>query len=355
MRRFSGIVLLALGVAAVAWLQGRRAEETLAEWERLPEGIMGTSCRLEAVGRPSEARQAEARLDAAEGELRRLEALLSTWIDASEVSRLNALDAGESLAVSPATAEVLAAAQRMHRDTSGAFDVTAGAVIELWRNADGDEAPPTPEAIRAARDASAWSDFELDGERVVKRRGTGHLDIDGVAKGYAIDRALSRLQAEGAKGGLVEVGGDLRVFGASVDGGRWRVGLQSPFEERVWGTVELSDGAVCTSGDYRRFVTVGGRRYSHIVDPRSGLPVEGVPSVTVIAADAVTADAWATALSVDGPEGLARLAPGVEALMVVGTPEAPRLLASDGLADHRVTVEGELEVVPRRSAEEGEG
>ncbi len=347
MRRFGGVVLLAVALALAAWWSSQRSEETLALWERHPEGVMGTTCRLEVAMPARDGRRAEALLDSAEAELRRLEATLSTWIDGSELSSLNALGAGGEVVVSKPTADVLAAALRMHRETAGAFDVTAGAVFELWRDADGADQPPSAEAIREAREASSWSDFELEQNRLLKLRGTGRFDVAGVAKGYAVDRALARLQSEGAVGGLVEIGGDLRVFGRAGDAGYWRVGVQSPFEERLFGAVELSDGAVCTSGDYRRFVTIGGRRYSHIVDPRTGLPVEGVPSVTVIAADAVTADAWATALSVDGVHGLTHLAPGVEALLVVGAADAPRLVASDGLMDHRVTVEGEVEVVER--------
>ena len=162
------------------------------------------------------------------------------------------------------------------------------------------------------------------------------MDVDGIAKGYAIDRALEVLRVSGASGGLVEVGGDLRVFGKGLDGGLWPVGIRSPWHDRSLGQLDLADAAACTSGGYARYIEIDGRRFAEILEPRTARPLEvgagsGVVSTTVLAPDALTADAWATALTVLGPEGL-ELLPGdggIEALLIIGDEESHRFVATD--------------------------
>jgi thiamine biosynthesis lipoprotein len=187
--------------------------------------------------------------------------------------------------------------------------------------------------------------IELSKSGARKSCNTAAVDLSGIAKGYAIDRALSILRESGAAGGLVEVGGDLRVFGIDPDGKDWAVGIRSPFEDRAWGQIELTDGAVCTSGDYARYVEVEGQRFSEVIDPRTGRPATLASSVTVVAGDAMTADAWATALTVLGPKGLELLPTGerIEALIVsVDEAGSHQVRASRGFADLLVSSEFEL-------------
>jgi len=194
----------------------------------------------------------------------------------------------------------------------------AESLADLAREKGVDVGPDAGREIAAARAASSWEQLELTAEGARKRSASVQVDLGGIAKGYAIDRALESLRARGLAGGLVEVGGDLAVFGTAPDGRAWEIAVRDPRSEAVWGTLRLRAGAVCTSGDYARYVEIEGRRHSHIVDPRSGQPADRAASVTVVAPDATTADAWATALAVLGPEGLPLLpAPGtVEALLV---------------------------------------
>ncbi|MCL4838422.1 MAG: FAD:protein FMN transferase [Thermoanaerobaculia bacterium] len=330
---FAAVALL----AAVAWWRLDTAAE-LVFTERRPVGVMGTTCTLGAVTPARDAARAAEALAAAEGVLRRIEAAMSTWIDASEISRLNAAAAGVAVPLSRDTRAVLAHARRFHELTGGAFDVTCRPLLELWRRAAEQGIPPTPEAIATARAASSWELFALGEEGATKGAASARVDLGGIAKGYAADEALRVLRARGLAGGLVEIGGDLAVFGDGPDGGPWSIAVRDPRRAGVWGTIALREGAVCTSGNYARFVEIAGERHSHIVDPRDGRPADRAASITVVAPDATSADAWATALAVLGPEGLARLpADGsVQALLVglgddgllraAATPALPNLL-----------------------------
>lgn len=310
-----------------------------------PVGVMGTRTSLAVVLPGEEANLGRDMLGAAEAELRRIEALMSTWIEGSEISSLNTAPANESVALSADSQEVLRIARQLFGETEGAFDVTCRPLIERWRRAGEDGQLPTEEELTERRQASDWSQIELSNQEARKSRHTACVDLSGIAKGYAIDQALSILRRRGAAGGMIEVGGDLRVFGVGPEGEEWSVGIRSPFEDRAWGEIELTDGAVCTSGDYARYVEIDGQRYSEVIDPRSGRPAEAASSVTVVADNATTADAWATALTVLGPGGLKLLPPGerIEALIVsVDEAGSHQVRTSRGFGDLLVSSEFEL-------------
>lgn len=310
-----------------------------------PVGVMGTRTSLAVVLSGEETNRGRDILSAAEAELRRIEALMSTWIDGSEISRLNAAAANEPVALSADSQEVLRLARQLFDDTEGAFDVTCRPLIERWRRVGDEGRLPPNEELAERRQASDWSQIELFKQGARKSRNTACVDLSGIAKGYAIDQALSILRESGAAGGLVEVGGDLRVFGSGPEGEDWAIGIRSPFEDRAWGEIALNDGAVCTSGDYARYVEVDGQRFSEVIDPRTGRPATRVSSVTVVAGDAATADAWATALTVLGSNGLELLPAGerIEALIVsVDEAGSHQVRASRGFVDLLVSSEFEL-------------
>lgn len=325
------VILVLVLLAGWAFLQTRQGVTSLLVYQDEPVGIMGTNCNLVVVSDRDQADEAGAILASAESELRRLEALLSTWIEASPISRFNESSADQPIEFPPELAEVLSASRVLHRDTQGVFDITARPLIELWRLAAETGIPPSPEHLHAARAESNWDHIRLAGRTASKLLTTTRVDIDGIAKGYAIDRALAILQGSEARGGLVEVGGDLRVFGESPESDFWTVAIRSPFQDRPWAEIELQEGAVCTSGDYARFIEISGQRFSHIIDPRTGLPTDETHAVTVVGPDAASADAWATALSVLGPAGLELLEDNdLEALIVTGEPEDYRLHITPG-------------------------
>lgn len=296
---------------------------------RQPTGIMGTTCTLVAWADTHAA--VAAALAAAEAVLRDQEALFSTWREASPVSRLNAAPVGRCPAPA-ALVSLLARCHQIHAATGGAFDPGCGPAVALWRQAAVDHRLPSATAIDAACKGSSVTDFSPEPAAVIKHRADARLDLGGIAKGEAIDRAVAVLAAGGCRGGIVDLGGDLRVFGGRPDGGPWRVGIRSPWQRGLYGFIELADGAVATSGSYLRGHWIGGQRYDHVIDPRSGRPAAaGVASATVIAADTATADAWATALVVLGPAGLDRLPAGIEALLLPGPrPAATAAVTSPG-------------------------
>jgi thiamine biosynthesis lipoprotein len=227
---------------------------------------------------------------------------------------------------------VLTLGQELHSSTKGTFDITARPLIEIWRRAGKQGLLPSRDDLIAARAESNWSHIHLAAEGVSKELSSTRVDVDGIAKGYAIDQATAVLQRSGAPGGMVEIGGDLRLFGETPDAKPWNVAIRSPFEEASWAEIEILEGAVCSSGDYARFIEIEGRRYSHIIDPRSGRPTEESHAVTVVGTDAATADAWATALSILGVAGLDLLnaEAGLEAMVVTGGPDDYEVRATPG-------------------------
>ncbi|HUS91537.1 MAG TPA: FAD:protein FMN transferase [Phycisphaerae bacterium] len=310
----------------------------LAARSTQPLAVMGTECELTAVASgPGRDRRMTRALEAAESALRQVEARMSVYIRLSELSRLNAARAGEVVNLSPMTMEVLKLSRDLHRQTDGAFDATCLPLFALWGQAGKAARLPTDAEFAAAKADSGWDKFELLADGVRKKLDGAGIGLGGVAKGFAIDRALEAMRKAGCSGGLVNAGGDVRCFGPSPRGGTWRVAIRDPFDSdggRFLGVLELTDLAVCTSGNYERFTVIEGKRYSHIVDPRTGRPVDFAPSVTVVAPTAAVADGWATALSVLGEGGLKQIDPNshVEALIVIGGPEDFRIARTPGLA-----------------------
>ncbi len=288
---------------------------------RAPQGIMGTTCTLVAVVPRGHEADAQRGLEAAEQALREVDALMSTYLESSEISAINNAPARTLVPVSVQLRSVLLFSRDTWIASDDAFDVTCQPMFDLWRRAGNEGNLPDRAEMEAARLASSWDDFEVLEAGVRKICASARLDLGGVAKGYGIDRAFEALTSAGCDGVLVDVGGDLRIGGCDSRGDPWRVTIRDPFGGSVWVSFDLDQGAVCTSGNYERFIEIDGVRHSHIIDPRTGRPADRLPSVTVLAADAMTADAWATALSVLGPDGLGRLPRDVEALLVEGDVE----------------------------------
>ncbi len=310
-----------------------------------PSGVMGTSCRISVTVTSPTDRAVRVGLDRAEGLLRGIESRMSVWLDDSEVSRLNRAPAGRKVSLSAETGRLLQTAWTATEASRGAFDVTVGPLIELWKRSAEAGRLPTEQEVAAARALSHWDLIELREDGVVKTAEGARVDLGGIAKGYAIDQAADYLVERLPLGGLVDIGGDIRVWGRPPQADRWEVAVRDPFGPGELTRLRPPDGAVCTSGEYARFLEIEGRHYNHIIDPRTGRPAEGVVAVTVFAARAEIADIWATALIVLGPDGVGWLPEGIEVLFVLGTPEEPRLLATPGFVALLVTVPEGLAVV----------
>jgi thiamine biosynthesis lipoprotein len=293
---------------------------TRAETARSVRGKMGS--RFEVTAVHPDAATAWRAVEAAYSEIDRLEALASEWIATSEVSAVNRNAGVGPVRVSP---EILALTQRalsVSRLTGGAFDITFLSAGRLWDFKAAHPVKPDPAALREALAG-------VGADKVVVDTGAGTLFLrdprtrigfGAIGKGWAANLASRTLRQHGVTGGVVNAGGDLLAFGRRDDGRPWRVGIANPLDrDRVFGYLDVTEMAVVTSGDYESFAVIDGERYSHIIDPRTGYPVQEVRSATIVCPDAELADALATAVSVMGvTDGLALIDAlhGVEGLLV---------------------------------------
>ena len=280
-----------------------------------------------------------------------IEGKFSVYRDASELSRLNATAAAGWQPVSHDVFALLERARELHDLTAGAFDAASGALVRAWGFLERAGRVPDAATLAAARARSGMRLVELDpeGRRVRFTRPGVEINPGAIGKGWAVDRAIDRLATSGVMSALVH-GGQSSVRARGVHGpalpGRcgWPVGLRDPLRPgRRLATIALADRALGTSGSGTQFFVDRGRRLGHILDPRTGLPAEGVVAATVLAPTAADADALATALYVLGPAGLDRIAPaggGVGALLVVPgtTPGTMRVIVAN-VADADLAVE----------------
>lgn len=286
---------------------------------------MGTAYTVKFAKLPAEL--SPATLQAlVEQQLAAVNAVMSTYDADAEISRFNRDQNRDWFSIAPEMAAVLVEAKAIHDRSGGAFDVTIGPVVEIWGfGAAGPRDKPPPQSeITAALARVGMDDLMVrrDPSAVRKLRSDLQIDLSAIAKGHAVDRVATALENAGVTNYLVEIGGELRTAGRRPDGGVWRVGIEQPATggRSVQRAIPMAlDGAVATSGDYRNFFEIDGRRYAHILDPRTGRPVEHrLASVTVIAANCSTADGWATALSVLGTDAGYRVAEseGLAALFI---------------------------------------
>lgn len=254
--------------------------------------------------------------NAAFARIKTLDNIMSDYQPRSELMRLSKHAGGPPVKVTEDLFRVLAAAQALAKRSDGAFDVTVGPVVRLWRRARRQHELPEPERLARAQKLVGYDKLRLDAKaRTVQLPKPGMLlDLGGIAKGYAADEALAVLKQMGIPSALVAGGGDIAVGAPPPSSTGWRIGiapLESP-EKKPTRYLRLHDAAVSTSGDVEQHVEIGGKRYSHIVDPRTGQALVGRSSVTVIAPNGTTSDSLATAVSVLGPKRGAELIESIQ-------------------------------------------
>jgi thiamine biosynthesis lipoprotein len=285
---------------------------------------MGSELRLTASTANEPA--AVAAFDAVFAEFERLESLMSIWRPGSDIVRLNAAAGDHPVAVSPEVVEVLGVARQVSEWTDGAFDVTFGALSDLWKfDHDQDHTIPDPAIVRQRLPLVDYRLLEIDpraGTAFLKQRGM-RVHLGGIGKGYAVDRGAAMLRSRGMHDFMIQAGGDLYVAGQKA-GRPWRLGIRDPRgpATQSFARLDLSDGTFSTSGDYERFFVKDGRRYHHILDLRKGEPARGCRSVTLVTDRAVLADALAKGVFILGPDaGMALIEklPGVEGVIVGDT------------------------------------
>lgn len=267
--------------------------------------IMGSEFRI-ACYAPSK-KQAAGAITAAFDEVRRVDAFLSHYKPGSELSRVNRDAARGAVAISAEFAELLASCQRYTADSHGAFDIAVGALVDAWGFYKGQGSKPSRFELWWSRRSSGSRHVELDlaGRTIRFRRRGLRLDPGGFGKGYAVDRAVRVLRDYGIERALVSSGtSSVFALGSPPATPRgWPLDLRSPTAPQAAAeTLVLRDEAVSTSGSYEKFFEDGGKRYSHILDPRTGRPAEGIDSVSVVAARTLDTEAWSTALFVNGAD-----------------------------------------------------
>jgi thiamine biosynthesis lipoprotein len=299
MRR--GILYCALVVFCLLLLSCPSSKERVFKKDRI---LMDTLVTIQVVADGPE--RAEKAIDRAFSEIESLERLLNFYSEGSELSKINRSAGGKGVRVSPETIDVIMKAVYAAEMTEGAFDVTLGPEIILWDFAG--KKRPGDETIKERLGLVNYKWIVIDKERStasLRKKGM-MIDLGGIAKGYAADRAVSELKREGIASGIVSVAGDIRAFGSKPDGSLWRIGIRNPRQsgkdDEIMATVKLKDMAISTSGDYERFFIDEGIRYHHILNPKTGYPAAGCRSVSVIAKEGALTDSFSTGVFVLGPE-----------------------------------------------------
>ncbi|MCM8829476.1 MAG: FAD:protein FMN transferase [Candidatus Omnitrophica bacterium] len=244
--------------------------------------------------------------------IRELEKRFSVYIPDSEISRLNSekkIDASKDLVY------LIRKSIEISKITGGAFDITVLPLINLYREAEKKGMPPSDEEIRKILKYTGYEKIKIK-DNIIQIPEKTEIDTGGIAKGYIVDSTAEFLKKNGIKNGLVNAGGDIYCFGKNPQGEKWKIGIRGPFnKEKTIRTLYLSNCGIATSGDYERYLKIKGKKYGHIINPLTGKTVQNFPvSVTVIAPDTTTADAFATAFFVLGVEKSINLVNKIEGI-----------------------------------------
>lgn len=326
---------LILACAGAADETGRSSKAAIVERAKL---AMGSELRLTAW--TADEPLAHSAFEEVFYEFDRLENLMSVWRDGSDVLRLNAAAGDHPVPVSPEVRELLALAHDASELTGGKFDITFGALSDLWKfDHDQDNRIPSAADVRARLSLIDYRAVEVDvrlGTASIKRKGM-RVHLGGIGKGYAVDRAAAILRHRGLGDFMIQAGGDLYVSGSHGER-PWRLAIRDPRgpADKSFAALEISNGTFSTSGDYERAFLSDGIRYHHIIDPDTGQPARGCRSVTLVSERVVLADTLAKGVFILGPvDGMALIErlPGIEGVIVTASNE---VLVSTGLRDRLV-------------------
>ena len=278
--------------------------------------LMGTEVNIIVVGSNRAVIRSAARVGFRE--ISRIEDIMSAYKPDSELCSLNKTGEQE---ISRELLYVINKARYTSVLSNGAFDITCKPLIDLWHNAKKTNEVPNTQNILDVLSVVGYRNISIKNNNVKFNKAGMKIDLGGLAKGYAVDMAMDLIRKYDIKGALVDAGGDIRAIGKQEDGKLWEIGIKHPRERnRIIGLINLKNSAVATSGDYERFFMLNGKRYSHIIDPRTGYPKDNqIISVSVLSSDCLTCDSLATALTVLGEKRgieLIEKLKGVEALII---------------------------------------
>jgi FAD:protein FMN transferase len=283
------------------------------------EMLMGNRFDIGVIG--SEKAEAEQAIEKSIAEIKRIEALLTTFSDDSQTNQINQNAGIKPVKVDKEVYALIERAQRISKLTQGAFDLSYGSLDKSFWNFDQKmtQLPSVEQALKAVG-LIDYRNIVLEEGTVFLREKGMRIGFGGIGKGYAADRAKQVLQAEGFENGVVNASGDMHAWGVKEDGQSWKVGISNPDSPKeVIAEFELKNAAVATSGNYEKFVWIDGVKYSHTIHPKTGFPIRGIKSVTVFAPFAELADALTTPIAVMGVEvglDLINQLTGVACLMI---------------------------------------
>jgi thiamine biosynthesis lipoprotein len=334
------VLLLALPLAA-ARSRGGDAGMGVPRSVSWTERTMGTYGRVTLVTGDSAGAWGEAAIALAA--LRRVDSLMSNWTTTSEVARLNREAGTKETRVHPEVGRVLEAALALWKESSGAYDITVEPLVRAWGFLGGPRRVPSDEEIHAAL-------AHVGAQRVHYARETGMLrfddpgtriDLGGIAKGYGVDVAAESLAAHGVRNGLVDLSGNMFAIGGAPGASGWRIGIRDPRDRIPYlARLTIHDEGISTSGQYEQFVAVNGRTYGHIMDPRTGWPVQGLIAVTVVSPSAMECDGWDTPLFVMGLDPARRRAKALGDLSAIliqpGTGSVDTMWVEETLRDRLI-------------------
>lgn len=269
---------------------------------RKAEKLMGNAFEITVVGENKD--WAEERIDEAISEIKRIEKLLTTFADDSETNKIN-LNAGiKPVQVSSEVFELIERSQRISTLTDGAFDITYGSVDKrLWNFDRGMTNLPDVETAKAMVRLINYQNVLLDKNAcsVFLKKAGMRIGFGGIGKGYAAEMAKRLLLQQGVTSGVVNASGDISTWGNQANGKPWTIGIASPdYAGQPFSYLNISNMAIATSGNYEKYIVVDGKKYSHTINPKTGLPITGIKSVTIICPNAEIADAMATPVTIMG-------------------------------------------------------
>lgn len=267
------------------------------------QSLLGSPFEITVVAKDSV--QGNLFSDLAIAEVKRIENLISDWIPTSQISKVNQNAGISPVKVDKEVFDLVERATKISKLTSGAFDISYASMDRIWKFDGSMKEMPTEEAIRKSVEKVGYQNIILNSKDTtifLKNKGM-KLGLGGIGQGYIADKIKVLLQEKGCNSGLVNVSGDINTWGKQPNGNTWTVGIVNPMNKnKVFATFPLDDSAVETSGSYEKYVTFNGKRYSHIIDPRTGYPASGIISVSVFAKQTELADALATGIFVMGVE-----------------------------------------------------
>lgn len=283
--------------------------------------LMGNSFGFTAVAEDSST--ADQAFDAAVQEVRRIEKLFTTFDPGSQVNQINAAAGEKPVIADKEVFDLIERSSRISQVTDGAFDITYGSIDKsLWNFDIAMQSLPDPDTARSMVSLIDYGSIELNREAstvFLPKKGM-RIGFGGIGKGYAADRAAVIMQQYGIASGLVNASGDIKAWGKQADGKPWKIGISHPDDPAFpFAWLALTNNAIATSGNYEKYVMIAGKKYSHTINPKTGMPVTGIKSVTVMAPSAELADAMATPVIIMGTKaGLALIdqLPGFAAIII---------------------------------------